>query len=248
MSKRVTEGHDPDYKTDVYIAMFDIYLKHLKIKQKNRQHSMEEAYDELATYYKNNPDSVELDLLHLSWNEIIPMSDFIHITPRIRESAWKGYTDHDCMKLAQRYHYMLLTKLSKEWDEPSYSQKEETFRAYEDMVDEIQKGYISEEKFKFLESLPEIDNWDHDVAYSMTYESPFFTDKRKYIDHEDIDQMIQRYIHDGFKKDNRWEAKGNINRIRQLMRGDDGSEDKFKTWIVEKLRENQIENVTGETE
>lgn len=248
MSKKesITEGHEPDYNTEVYYGMIDIMIKNYELR---KDYNSDIMFKELADYYKNHPDSVELDILHLSWNEAMQMGDFVQFTTYINESSQPGMTHQDCIKLAQRYHFMLLTKLSKEWEEPSYSQKEETFRLYEKMCDDIYKGYATPQEIAFLKTLPDIENWDHDLAYSMTYGSPFFPDKPKFIDFDDINQMEERYI-ELHPKEKRMNAEEILRLTKKLNELQDphNSEENFRIWLGEELRCMQIDKVTENDE
>jgi len=176
VTESITEGHDPDYNTPVYKEMIEIMLKNYRLKEHYKEEVM---YEELASYYKKHPDSVDLDIMHLRWNEIMPMPDFLQLSTYIGDSAQKNMSVQDCIKLAQRYHFMLLTKLIKEWDEPSFSQKQETFRKYEKMCDNIIEGYATDKEINFLKTLPNTDDWDHDEVYDMIYGSPFFPGEKK---------------------------------------------------------------------
>lgn len=248
MSKKVTEsiteGHDPNYNSEVYKEMIKIIIKHYELAE---NYNSDKLYQELAEYYKGHPDAVEDDIMHLTWNDIISKGDWFTFATYVGNSAQPGMSQQDCIKLAQRYHFMLLTRLQKEWDNPSYNQKQETFRLYEEMCDNIIKGYATAEEVAFLKKLPEIENWDHDKAYEMTYGSPFFPGKPKFIDFDDVKQMERRYI-DLHPEKSQSKAREILNITEKIKRLEDpeNHEENFRIWLGEELRKMQIDKVTDE--
>lgn len=240
----VTEGHDLEYNSEVYKGMIDIMLKNYELR---KDYNADVMYQELADYYKGHPDSVEHDLMHLTWNDVIPTGDWVQFITYVNDSAQPGMSQQDCIRLAQKYHFMLLTRLSKEWEDPSYSQKQETFRLYEEMCDNISKGYATTQEVAFLKTLPDIEDWDHDVAYSMTYGSPFFPETPKFIDFDDVKQMQERYIqmHPVDKRHIAEQLLGNYKRLEEL-KDPVNSKENYRVWLGEELRNMQIEKVTGD--
>lgn len=126
-------------------------------------------YSMYATLYENE----EIDIHFLN---SIPLKHSIEISARVSRNA-QGMSYHEATELARRFHFLLLTKLSKENPNPSFSEKEITFRQFENKVKQIYHNDLLPNEIEFLKSLPSIKDWDHDIAYAKVKESPYFKDE-----------------------------------------------------------------------
>jgi hypothetical protein len=82
-------------------------------------------------------------------------------------------------EVAGRYHFLLLDHLARTKSNPSYSEKEATFRKFEAKYKQIEQGIITDEELKFLQSLPSLAEWSKDgdnnrPSIEKMYESGYF--------------------------------------------------------------------------
>ena len=118
----------------------------------------------------------EEDIVYGHSQEVLDFSDIIEIKTHLNINQITKMSFHEARDLASKYHFMLLSLITKkiEAGAPKNDQEiQETFRAYEKMIDDIHEGRIEQEKIDFLKTMPPTSDWDHHLAVKRFAESPW---------------------------------------------------------------------------
>lgn len=138
--------------------MIRILEEWLQVKKGNIS---EEDFYLKVREWRNNKEVDDADILAIQHD--IGMGNFLELTCYLTKSPETGMYFVDARTIAQKYHFMLLSTIQKNKGKDMIA-IEQSFRAYENMIETIFHGKLDKAKVDLLDSLPSTSAWDHDLA------------------------------------------------------------------------------------
>ena len=139
-----------------------------------KYHKRENIVNKLVSLYNSGQIS-KTDII--KYRHIIDSLVFKDIQNKINKSHTRDLTIYECVRLSQRFHYMMIIKLKREknCDVSKIPLKDRIHlnKKFEKLCVDLKNGNVEDNKIDFLISLPKIENWEEDKIYDMSMNSPF---------------------------------------------------------------------------
>ena len=176
VNKIILQLKDPDDSL-VKELKDDKKIKNIEKWKKDNIEQMLSKYLDIQKQYLSN--SVYKENKSTSFSDITDIGLRINSVKSIHYD--KTLTSYYLRELGQKFHFMLVNKLVKEYIDKygkDYDLTQKTFRIYEDKLKDFWNGDYKKEEIDYLETLPDIKNVDKDLLYKLTYiNSPYFSRK-----------------------------------------------------------------------
>ena len=171
-----------NYTGDIELQYFDI--------DKGRNIIMDKKLKQDFIEHNFNSDDAEFRLiLNTSNCREVTIAEYLSSPLQITTSQAVVLSDDEKLKLAQRFHFLLLTKVSIEKSSDT-SAVEKTFRLYEKKFKDLSTiGTLDKAEYDYLNNLPDVNSGvysNHLDIYTkyMYVNSPYFT-------HADISDILK---------------------------------------------------------